>query len=376
MTRLPRPDIDPDGLLEYSVVYTDRALNHMSARFQAALRAVSATLKEVYRAEHTAILPGSGTTGMEAVARQLARGKKCLIVRNGLFSFRWTQILEQGGIATATHVCTARPENDSATAAFSPAPIDEVCARIAEFQPALVFAPHVETASGMMLPDNYIRRLADAVHAVGGLLVIDAIASGCVWLDMRDLGIDILLSAPQKGWSSPAGFGMVMLNQAAYDAVQNSQSDSFALDLKKWLAIMQAFENSGHAYHATPPTDSLLRLRQAMEEARAVGFDTLRQHQLELGSQARQLLAEHGFHSVAAADFAAPGVVVCYSNGRSELHNGSAFAAHGLQIAAGVPLQCGEADGFQTFRLGLFGLDKLNDVDGTLQRLAAVLEKL
>lgn len=372
---LPRPEIDGDGLLEYSVVYTDRALNHMSQKFRHALTSVSATLKSLYHADHCALVPGSGTSGMEAVARQLARGKKCLIVRNGLFSFRWTQILEQGNLAADTHVCAARRTHDNDQAPFAPAPIDEVCEHIARYQPDLVFAPHVETASGMMLPDSYIRRLAEATHAVGALLVIDAIASGCMWLDMRDLGIDIIVSAPQKGLSASPCCGIVLFNEHAHTQVQNSQSDSFALDLKKWLAIMQAFENGGHAYHATPPTDALYTLYQTLEEAKSIGFDTLKTRQAQLGAQVRALLAQHGFPSVAAAGFEAPGVVVVYTR-RSDLQNGSAFAAQGMQIAAGVPLQCNEGDRFQTFRIGLFGLDKLADTEAAAARLAAVLEKL
>ncbi|QMT33339.1 aminotransferase class V-fold PLP-dependent enzyme [Conchiformibius steedae DSM 2580] len=372
---LPRPEIDGDGFLEYSVVYTDRALNHMSQKFRHALASVSDTLKSLYRADHCALVPGSGTSGMEAVARQLARGKKCLIVRNGLFSFRWTQILEQGNLAADTHVCAARRTHDNDHAPFAPAPIDEVCEHIARYQPDLVFAPHVETASGMMLPDSYIRRLAEAAHAVGALLVIDAIASGCMWLNMRDLGIDIIVSAPQKGLSASPCCGIVLLNEHAHTQVQNSQSDSFALDLKKWLAIMQAFENGAHAYHATPPTDALYTLYQTLEEAKSIGFDTLKTRQAQLGAQVRALLAQHGFPSVAAAGFEAPGVVVVYTH-RSDLQNGSAFAAQGMQIAAGVPLQCNEGDRFQTFRIGLFGLDKLADTQAAAARLAAVLEKL
>lgn len=374
-THLPRPEIDEQGLLEYSVVYTDRALNHMSAKFRAAMRDISATLKEVYGAKHVAIVPGSGTFGMEAVVRQLAKQQKCLIVRNGFFSYRWTQIIEHSGITGETRVLTAQQPENNSRAAFAPPPIEQVCAEIAAFRPALVFAPQVETASGIALPDDYIQALAEAVHAVGGLLVIDAIAAGCMWLNMQQLGVDILLSAPQKGWSGSPCCGLVMLNESAYQRVQDTQSDSFALDLKKWLSIMEAFENGGHAYHATPPTDALLQLHRVMEEARGIGFETLRQRQAELGQSVRKLLAEHGFASVAATGFEAAGVVVVYTD-RSDLQNGSAFAAQGMQIAAGVPLQCGEDSSFQTFRIGLFGLDKLADVQATTDRLANVLKKL
>ena len=371
---LPRPEIDEHGLLEYSVVYTDRALNHMSQKFQTALREISATLKKVYQAKHVAVVPGSGTSGMEAVARQLARDEKCLIVRNGFFSFRWTQILEKGRIAADTKVLTAR-QSDAPQAPFAPAPIEEVAAAIAEYRPAVVFAPHVETASGIMLPDDYIRALAEAVHAVGGLLVIDCIASGCIWLDMQKLGIDVLISAPQKGWSGSPCCGLVMLNDAAYQKVQATESDSFALDLKKWLQIMEAFENGGHAYHATMPTDALLVLRDVMQEAEAIGFAQLKAAQTELGQKMRALLAEQGFPSVAAAGFEAPGVVVSYTT-NPDIQSGKAFVAEGMQIASGVPLQCGERSDFSTFRLGLFGLDKLQNIERTVKAFADTLAKV
>ena len=374
MTTLPRPEIDEHGLLEYSVVYTDRALNHMSQKFQTALREISATLKKVYGADYAAVVPGSGTSGMEAVARQLARDEKCLIIRNGFFSFRWTQILEQGRIAADTRVFTAR-QSDAPQAPFAPAPIEEVAAAIAEYRPAVVCAPHGETASGIMLPDDYIQALAKAVHAVGGLLVIDCIASGCIWLDMQKLGIDVLISAPQKGWSGSPCCGLVMLSEAAYQKVQATESDSFSLDLKKWLAIMAAFENGGHAYHATMPTDALLILREVMQEAEAIGFDKLKAAQTELGAKMRALLAAQGFPSVAAAGFEAPGVVVSYTT-HPEIQNGKAFAAQGMQIAAGVPLQCGERSDFSTFRLGLFGLDKLQNIERTVAAFADILARV
>ncbi|WP_338809595.1 aminotransferase class V-fold PLP-dependent enzyme [Neisseria leonii] len=370
---LPHAHIDPDGLLEYSVVYTDRALNHMSQKFQTALRYISATLKNVYRARHCAVIPGSGTSAMEAVVRQLARGRKCLIIRNGFFSYRWSQILDKSGLAAETRVLTAR-QSGALQAPFAPAPIDEVCAEIAALKPALVFAPHVETASGIMLPEDYIRRLAEAAHAVGGLLVIDGIASGCIWLDMAELGIDILISAPQKGWSGSPCCGLVMLNETAYQKVQAAESDSFALDLKKWLAIMEAFENGGHAYHATPPTDALYTLAAVMQEAETIGFDRLKAAQYELGGRMRALLAENGFPGVAAAGFEAPGVVVSYTD-RADIQNGRAFIGQGVQIAAGVPLQCGEGADFSTFRLGLFGLDKLQNIDRTVAAFAEALQK-
>ena len=368
------PHIDPDGLLEYSVVYTDRALNHMSARFQTAMRDISGLLKQVYHADAVAIVPGSGTFAMEAVARQLAQDQSCLVVRNGFFSFRWSQILEMGNISRQVTVMNAQTSAGSQQP-FAPAPIEAVCAAIAEQRPAVVFAPHVETASGMMLPDSYIRRLADAVHAVGGLLVIDCIASGTVWLNMQALGIDVLISAPQKGWSGSPCCGMVMLSAAAVARVNDTQSSSFACDLKKWLHIMQAYENGVHAYHATMPTDALLVLRDVMQEAERIGFEALKTAQIQLGRDVRDLLAEYGYASVAAADFAAPGVVVCYTD-NADIHTGKAFARHGVQIAAGVPLQVGEPADFQSFRIGLFGLDKLQNRARTVESLRQALDEI
>lgn len=368
------PHIDPDGLLEYSVVYTDRALNHMSARFQTAMRDISALLKEVYHAHAVAIVPGSGTFAMEAVARQLATGQTCLVVRNGFFSFRWSQILDMGAISNDVVIMKAQSDG-TAQAPFAPAAIADVCAAIAQHKPAVVFAPHVETASGMILPDEYIRQLAKATHAAGGLLVIDCIASGCVWLDMQALGIDVLISAPQKGWSGSPCCGLVMMSKAASARVGETQSSSFACDLKKWLHIMQAYENGGHAYHTTMPTDALVVMRDVMQEAQAIGWDALKTAQYELGQQVRQLLHQHGYPSVAAADYAAPGVVVCYTDD-AQIQNGQAFARHGVQIAAGVPLQVDEPAGFQTFRIGLFGLDKLQNIPRTVASLQTALNEI
>lgn len=370
-----RPDVDPDGLLEYSVVYTDRSLNHMSRRFGQVMREVSATLKEVYGAHAAVVVPGSGSTGMEAVARQFAAGQRCLIVRNGWFSYRWSQILEMAGIAPEPVVLKARRSGPGASAPFAPAPIDEVVATIAETRPALVFAPHVETSAGMMLPDSYLRALAGAVHAAGGMLVLDCIASGAAWVDMRALGVDVLVSAPQKGWSSTPCAGLVMLSERARERIDATTSSSFSLDLKKWLQIMQTYEAGGHAYHATLPTDGLVRLRDAMHELRAFGFERARDAQAQIGRRVRALLAERGAASVAAPGFEAPGVVVAYTD-RADWHNASAFAAQGLQIAAGVPLACDEGPDFRSFRIGLFGIDKWTDVERTVRTLRAALDAI
>ena len=370
-----RQDIDPNGLLEYSVVYTDRALNHMSKAFQQVMNDLSSDLKSVYNADAVVIVPGSGTYGMEAVARQLANDEDCLIIRNGWFSYRWTQILEKGKIAKSTTVLTAHREEGDAPKPFSPVDIDEAVAKIQAEKPAVVFAPHVETSSGIILSEDYIKALSAAVHSVGGLLVIDCIASGCVWLDMKSLGIDVLISAPQKGWSSTPGAGLVMLSDAAVTKVDSTESDSFSIDLKQWLNIMRAYENGGHAYHATMPTDSLRQFRDAVNEAKAIGFDKLRDAQWTLGKRIREVLEAKGVESVAAEGFKAPGVVVSYTD-RDDMHKGSAFAEIGVQIAAGVPLKVGEPDNFKTFRLGLFGLDKLTDIDGTVARFEAALDKV
>lgn len=375
MTAL-RQDIDPNGLLEYSVVYTDRALNHMSQVFQQVMTDLSSELKSVYNADAVVIVPGSGTYGMEAVARQLANDEDCLIIRNGWFSYRWTQILEKGKIAKSSTVLTAERADDSESPRpFAPVDIDTAVAKIKAEKPAVVFAPHVETSSGMILSTDYIKALSAAVHSVGGLLVIDCIASGCVWLDMKELGIDVLISAPQKGWSSTPCAGLVMLSDAAIKKVDNTESDSFSLDLKQWLTIMRAYENGGHAYHATMPTDGLRQFRDTLLEAKEIGFDTLCDAQWELGTRIRKVLADKGIESVAAEGFEAPGVVVAYTD-RDDMHKGSAFAEAGMQIAAGVPLKVGEPDNFKTFRLGLFGLDKLTDIDGAVTRFESALEEV
>lgn len=369
------PEVDPDGLLEFSVVFTDRSLNHMSQAFQQVMRDISSTLKEVYHARSVVVVPGGGTYGMEAVARQFATGRKCLVIRNGWFSYRWTQIFEAGAIPSSHTVMKARPVSDEPQAPWAPAPVGEVVAAIRAERPDLVFAPHVETSSGMMLPDAYLRAVADAVHEVGGMMVLDCIASGAIWVDMQACGIDVLISAPQKGWSASPCSALVMLGERARERIDDTRSTSFACDLLKWLQIMEAYENGGHAYHATLPTDALKRFRDAMLETRRDGFEHLRAAQSELGSRVRALLAGHGVKSVAAPGFEAPGVVVSYT-ADDGIKSGAKFAAVGLQIAAGVPLQCDEGADFRTFRLGLFGLDKLEHVDRTVASLKDALERV
>ena len=369
------PAIDPDGLLEYSVVFTDRALNHMSQKFQRVMRDISGVLKEVYRAPTAIIVPGSGSFGMEAVARQFATGRKALVLRNGWFSYRWTQIFEMGGIPSEQLVLKARRQASGPQAAFAPAPIDEVVATIRAERPAVVFAPHVETSAGLLLPDDYLRAVADAAHEVGALFVLDCIASGALWVDMAATGVDVLISAPQKGWSGSPCCAFVMLSDAARKQLEATTNSSFSMDLKKWLQIMQAYENGGHAYHATMPTDALTLCRDAMLETRDYGFERLRQEQLALGRQVRALLEDRGFASVAAAHFQAPGVVVSYTT-HDGLHTGKAFIAEGVQSAAGVPLQCDEGPDFKTFRIGLFGLDKLHAAERSVGSLARALDHI
>ena len=370
-----RPDVDPDGLQEFSVVFTDRSLNHMSAKFQAVMRDIGATLREVYQAEAVALVPGGGTYAMEAVARQFAAGKHALIVRNGWFSFRWTQIFDAGGFAAKTTVVMARQNANHPRSPYMPPPIDEVVAKIKEVKPDVVFAPHVETSSGIILPDGYLKAMAAAAHDVGALMVLDCIASGAIWVDMKATGVDVLISAPQKGWSASPSAGLVMMSKQAEAKLAETTSNSFAIDLKKWRAIMAAYEGGGYAYHATMPTDALVGLHTAMLEVRALGFERAKEAQWQLGKAVRALLASKGVQSVAAEGFAAPGVVVSYTDD-PDIQNGKKFVAEGLQIAAGVPLQVGEGPEFKTFRLGLFGLDKLMDVDGTVARLKAAIDKV
>lgn len=369
------PNVDPDGLLEYSVVFSDRTLNHMSQAFQRMMRDVGSTLTRVYHARAVALVPGSGTFAMEAIARQFATGKRCLVLRNGWFSYRWSQIFEMGSIPAQTRVLQARRAGDGAKAPFAPAPIAEVVAAIEDFRPDLVFAPHVETASGIVLPDGYVRDVARAAHAVGAMFVLDCIASGALWVDMRDLGVDILVSAPQKGWSSAAGFGIVMLGEEARTAIDATTSTSFACDLKKWLSMMESYERGAHAYHATMPTEAIARLARAAAETESFGFERAKRAQQELGERVRRVLVDHGLPSVAAAGFQAPTVVVSYTDDPG-LQSGAKFAQAGLQTAAGVPLQCDEGSDFRTFRIGLFGLDKLRDIDRTVRALHDALTRI
>lgn len=367
--------VDPTGLEEFSVVFTDRSLNHMSAVFQNVMTDISSMLKEVYNADAVVIVPGGGTFGMEAVARQFCKGANVLVVRNGWFSYRWSQIFEMGGFTASTEVLKARQTGNDSPSPFRPAPIEEVVAAIRTNRPDVVFAPHVETSAGVILPDDYLVEMAAAAHEVGAIVVLDCIASGCAWVDMKATGVDVLISAPQKGWSASPCAGLVMLSDLAVTRMGETQSDSFAIDLAKWHSIMQAYENGRHAYHSTMPTDALRDFRDTMNETKDYGFERLKTSQWALGTAVRDMLAAKGVVSVATDGYGAPGVVVSYTSD-ADIQNGKRFAAEGMQIAAGVPLQCDEPADFRTFRLGLFGLDKLYDVDGTVARLARVIDKV
>ncbi len=368
-------NVDPDGLLEYSVVYTDRSVNHMSALFQQTMRDIHSTLTSVYTAHRAVIVPGSGSYGMEAVARQLCRDKKCLVIRNGWFSYRWSQIFDAGNLPASHEVLCARALSSAPESPFAPVPIDEVVARIAKDKPDVVCAPHVETSAGMILPDDYLTAVASAVHEYGGVFILDCVASGTAWIDMQATGVDVLVTAPQKGWSGTPCAGVVMLSEHAHTVMQSTTSDSFAIDLKKWSQIMEAYLDGKHAYHATMPTDGLIVFRDVMNEIGDFGFERAKERQAELGRRIRGVMENAGFVSVAAEGFQAPGVAVFYTD-NEELHSGRAFAAVGMQIAAGVPLEIGEPAGYKSFRIGLFGLDKLLDVDGAVHRFENALEQV
>ena len=369
------PNVDPDGLLEFSVVYTDRSLNHMSEEFKKVMVDISSVLKDAYNASSAVIVPGSGTFGMEAVARQFANNEKCLVLRNGWFSYRWTQIFDLANITQDVTVIKGKQLEDSVQGVFAPAPIEEVVAFIKKEKPAVVFAPHVETSAGIILPDDYLKAVGDAVRSVNGLFVLDCIASGAMWVDMKACNVDVLITAPQKGWSSSPCCALIAMGDRARERIESTQSSSFSMDLKKWLQIMEAYEKGGHVYHTTMPTDALKILRNVMQETQTLGFAALKEKQQELGDQVRALLVSKGYHSVSAKGFQSPGVVVSFTKD-PEIQSGKKFIALGLQTAAGVPLQCDERPDFRTFRIGLFGLEKLAHVDRTVGHLEAALEKI
>ena len=369
------PNVDPDGLLEFSVVYTDRSLNHMSEEFKRVMVDISSVLKDAYNASSAVIVPGSGTFGMEAVARQFGNNKKCLVLRNGYFSYRWTQIFDLDASFKDIAILKGRQVENTSQGPFEPAPIDEVVAYIKKEKPAVVFAPHVETSAGIILPDDYLKAVGEAVRSVDGIFVLDCIASGAMWVDMKACNVDVLISAPQKGWSSSPCCALIALGERGRERIDSTQSTSFSMDLKKWLQIMEAYEKGGHVYHTTMPTDALKILRNVMKETQSLGFAALKAKQIELGTKVRNLLVSKGYPSVAAIGFQSPGVVVSFTKD-PEIQSGKKFIALGLQTAAGVPLQCDERSDFRTFRLGLFGLEKLTHVDRTVGHCATALEKI
>lgn len=369
------PDIDPDGLLDFSVVYTDRSLNHMSTEFKKVITDISLILKDTYKAYSTAVIPGSGTYGMEAVARQFAHGKKCLILRNGWFSYRWTQIFETGQITDELHVIKGRYIEQSSQPAYAPPPIDEVVAFIKKEKPAIVFAPHVETSAGIILPPGYLSAVGHAVKSIDGLFVLDCIASGAMWVDMQASNVDILITAPQKVWSSSPCCALIAMSQRARKKIDETNSSSFACDLKKWLQIMESYEKGSHLYHTTMPTDALRALRDTMKETQLKGFNYLQKQQEHLGEKVRQLMVSKNFTSVAAEGFQSPCVVVSYTADKN-IQTGQKFMEVGLQISAGVPLQCDEDPEFKTFRLGLFGLEKLLHINRTVRHLENAINKI
>jgi len=288
------PNVDDEGLLEYSVVYTDRAVNHMSKKFQKVMNDISSTLKRVYNAKSAVIIPGSGTYGMEAVARQFATGKRCMVIRNGFFSFRWTQIFDAGNIPAESRVLKARRISEADRSSpgplpFAPPPLEEVLAAIAEYKPDMLFMPHVETSSGILVSDAYVTAVTAAVHAANpnSYTVLDSIASGGLWVDMEALGVDCLISAPQKGWCGPSCCAFVLMNQRLRSHMDGTTSSSFTIDLKKWCSIMELYEGGAHGYHATMPTDALTRVRDVMAEIEAYGLEKFRNNAIELGMATR-----------------------------------------------------------------------------------------
>merc|ERR1719271_343837 len=225
----------------------------------------------------------------------------------------------------------------------------------------------------MILPDDYLKAVSDAVHSVGGLFVLDCIASGTVWIDMQKTGVDALISAPQKGWTGPSCAGLVMLSERGADVARASRGSSFVCDLRKWLELMDSYEAGGFIYHATMPTDALVTFRDVMLETQSFGFAKASERAWELGKRVRHMMCEEkGLVSVAAPGFEAPGVVVVHT---SDAAVPGKFIKAGTQIAAGVPFMIGEPSDTKTFRIGLFGLDKLKDPAKTAHLLRGSLDQ-
>jgi len=374
-----------EGLKEFSVVYTDRALNMMSSEFVTVMQDISKTLKEVYNAKYTAIIPGAGTYAMEAVARQFGKARKVMVIRNGYFSYRWTDIFTRCNIPKGEEtILKAFPAEEGDQPQYIPMPIEKVLAAIKAERPDAVFAPHVETSVGMILPDEYIKRVTAAVHEVGGVFVLDCIASGTIWLDMEELGIDALISAPQKGWSGPCCVGIVALSERGYGRVQETEGDSMVTNLKMWCHVMSEYEEGRFKYYTTLPTDALRTFRDVMLETKAFGFAKAKQEQWRLGRLVRSEMRKYGFKGVPIPEYQSPGVVVLYipktmTDPKKERNFFQEFKAEGLQIAGGVPWKLGEPAGRgpkQTFRIGLFGIDKLKNVESTVKTLTSVVKNI
>ena len=362
-------------LKEFSVVYTDRSLNHMSDEFVDIMKDISRILKKAYNADSSVIVPGSGTFGMEAVARQFANNEPVLIIRNGWFSYRWSQIFDMAGITDQVDVITGTQVENTTTGQYIPPDINDVVDRIHTLRPPIVFAPHVETSCGMILPDDYLAQIGQACHDTGTLFVLDCIASGAAWVDMKALNIDIVITAPQKGWSSAPCCALIAMSSRAREMLNDTKSTSYSMDILKWTQVMETYEQGKFIYHTTMPTNALRELRDTMIETENLGFDYLKNRQYDLGMQVRNMLISYGYPSVAKDGYYAPGVVVCYTTDKN-IQNATKFRELGYQTAAGVPLQVGERSDFQTFRIGLFGIDKLMNIDDTVNSLKQALDQL
>ena len=373
------PDVDPDGLLEYSVIFSDRSLNMMSMNFRQVMQDISKELKNVYNAQSTAIVPGSGTFGMEAIARQFGNGEKCLILRNGWFGFRFTEIFRRGKIASEVKPIFAiekeNAEGQNIKRDYSPPPLKTIVDEILSFKPKLVYATHVETSTGIIIPDEYIKGIGEATKSIGGLFVLDCVASGSLFVDMEILGIDLLLTAPQKGWSSTPCAGVIMLNKNAREKIKKTTSSSYSCDLHKWLTVMESYEDNNYTYHTTFPTDGLKNFRTNILEIKKIGYQKTTDLQIQLGQKMRKLTEDFGYVSVAAKGYKAPTVIVNYTS-EEDMKSGKKFADLGVQIAAGMPLEIGEPSDFMSFRIGLFGIDKLLNIDRTVENFKAALEKI
>lgn len=377
-----RPEVDPKGLREFSVVYTDRSLNHMSETFCKTMQSVNTEMKTLYNAEQLVIVPGGGTYGMESVARQFGPGRNAMVLRNGLFSYRWTQIFDQAKGALCKNrtpaVFTAGRQGPGKNSPFAPYPIDEIVGIIQKEKPGLVMAPHVETSTGIILPNDYLAKLGEAVRSVDGLFVLDCIASGSVWVDLKQLSVDVAVMAPQKSWSSTPCAALILLGERglrSLESQKDSTSDSFSLNLHKWWCVMRKYEEGAHMYHATMPTDGIRKFHDFLHELKAFGFERAEKAQWEIGRGVRSILKNEGFQSVAAEGFEAPGVVVSYAP-NDDFATGKAFLKQGVQVAAGVPLFLNEGVEFKAFRIGLFGLDKLQSPSKVINDFEQIMKNI